>query len=516
MPAPVLQLPETFEQSRAALDPASATYATKLAQFVQPVEDTETEVVDLLSRVLAGTGRAVLLLGTTGSGKSTFIQSLTWRKHLGLARLQSIDCSDLSERNKLLELGTRLQTAADQARRSKGLTAISIDYLESLGGIQNEEKRAFFQTLNGILRKSPILVVWPVTKGEDATSMITEAKAVSGTVFDSQIPILNFHGPKTEAFSSIVRNTIAVFNEAKMLQDFLLTDAELDKVRDDLVFDKEADPTIRSYIQRVQLHWSQKSGQLKNINAKLPKPNEVWCVFCHPMAEDVVAMFATKGSEATNAWIAYHAKLWEYVPGTQRAARWKNPTRLQYAIGGALVTRILHLSPQSLVSVCMAYSTDSKLDPVRVAGLKEWNDKSKAKDYVGTSALYRQLIGSPPSRGKTKGGPAASARLAATMPFEVLNKIVAGSGSDRYVNHAIAACLRDKLPSNFGVVAEQLHPWIPGIFPDIRIDMPDGRQICLEFCYTNNQKPGGVADYVLDKLAIYMDQLEQYVGVGIT
>lgn len=516
MPAPILQLPETFEQSRAALDPASATYATKLAQFVQPVEDTETEVVDLLSRMLVGTGRAVLLLGTTGSGKSTFIQSLTWRKHLGLARLVSIDCSDLSERNKLPELATRLQATADQARKSIGVTAISIDYLESLGGTSDEEKRAFFQTLNGLLRKSPILVVWPVTKIEDANSMIAEAKSVSGTVFDSRVPILNFRGPKSQVFPSIVRNTISVFNEAKMLQDFLLTDAELDKIRDDLVADKEVESTIRNYIQRVQIHWAEKSGQLKNITAKLPKPNEVWCVFCHPTAEDIVSMFATKGGQASSAWIAYHAKLWEYVPGTQREARWKNPTRLQYAIGGALVTRILHLSPQSLVSICMAYSTDSKLDPVRTAGPKEWNDKSKAKDYVGTSALYRQLTGNAPPRGKTKGGPAAAARLAATNPFEVLNKIVAGSGNDRYVNHAIAACLKEKLPSDFNIVSEQAHPWIPGMTPDIRIDAPDGRQICLEFCYTNNQKPGAVADYVLDKLSIYMDQLEQYVGVGIT
>jgi hypothetical protein len=508
----ILKLPETFEQSRAALDPASTSYATKLAQFVQPVEDTETEVVELLSRVVPGTGRAVLLLGTTGSGKSTFIQSLTWRKHLGLARLESIDCSDLSERNKLYELGARLQVAADKARRDKGITAVSIDYLESLGGIKDEEKRAFFQTLNGLLRKSPMLVVWPVTKHEDASSMIAEAKSVSGTVFDVRVPILKFKGPKIEMFPSIVRNTISVFNESRMLQDFLLTDAELDKVRDDLVADTETDPTIRNYIQNVQIHWSQKTGRLKTVNAKLPKPNEVWCVFCHPTAEDVVSIFATKGSQAQSAWIAYHSKLWEYVPGTQRAARWKNPTRLQYAIGGALVTRILHLSPQSLVSICMAYSSDAKLDPVRAAGPVEWKDKSKAKDYLSTSALFKQLTGQAPSKGKTKGGPAAAARQSATVPFEVLNKIVAGSGNDRYVNHAIAECLKEKLSSDFGVFSEQVHPWIPSITPDIRIDTPDGRQICLEFCYTNNQKPGGVADYVLDKLAVYMDQLEQYVG----
>lgn len=59
--------------------------------------------------------------------------------------------------------------------------------------------------------------------------------------------------------------------------------------------------------------------------------------------------------------------------------------------------------------------------------------------------------------------------------------------------------------------SEQQHPWIPGITPDIRVDLPSGEQVCLEFCYTNNRKPAAVADYVLDKLATYMDQLDLFV-----
>jgi hypothetical protein len=128
---------------------------------------------------------------------------------------------------------------------------------------------------------------------------------------------------------------------------------------------------------------------------------------------------------------------------------------------------------------------------------------------------YRQLIGEPPSKGKTKGGPAADARIAATPAFEVLNKLVAGTGYDRYVNQCIASCLRELLPITYTVSAENDHPWIPGIVPDIRVDTPDGRQICIEFCYTNKSKPGAVPDYVLDKLATYMEQLELFVGAGI-
>jgi hypothetical protein len=515
MPTHILILPTTYEQSRQALNPESANYSARLAQFVQPVEDTETQVVEIISRMTQHTGRAVILLGDTGSGKSTFIQSLTWRKHLGFARLISIDCTDFRAKSRLTDLTERLQEVCEQARSSTGVTAVTIDYLESLGGLAREEKRAFFQTLNGLLRKSPVFVVWPVTAASDADSMIQEAKEVSGTVFDGQIPILKFKGPRTDDFPMIVRNTISVFNDGKMLQDFLLTDAELNKIRDDLSADTEVSACIRTYIERVQAHWTKRSGHLKTITDKLPRPNEVWCVFCHQTAEDVVSTFATKGDHPPSAWIAYHAKLWEYIPGTQREARWKNPTRLQYAIGGALTTRILHLSPHALISACVAYGTEPKLDVIKKAAPENWAEKAKAKAHMESTALYRQLVGGSPSKGKTKGGPAADARQQAVAPFEALNKLVAGSGNDRHINHCVAACLRDKLPLGFAVVSEQAHPWIPGITPDIRIDTPDGRQICIEFCYTNNQKPGAVPDYVLEKLATYMDQLEQFVGAGI-
>ena len=158
-----LILPESFEEARATLNPSSPTYDKRLAQFVQPIEDTERQIIDIVSRMPDKAGRAVILLGSTGAGKSTFIQSLTWRRHLGFARLESIDCSELNARSRLNDLAAELQSISSNARQSIGITAVAIDYLESLGGIGATEKRAFFQTLNGLLRKITIFVVWPVT-----------------------------------------------------------------------------------------------------------------------------------------------------------------------------------------------------------------------------------------------------------------------------------------------------------------------------------------------------------------
>lgn len=509
MKSPELVLPTTYEQSREILGPETAEYATRLAQFVQPVEATEAQVTAITARMGATSGRVVLLLGATGSGKSTFVQSLTWRKHLGFARLVSVDCADMSPASRLKDLEKRLQEECERSRKKKGRTIIAIDYLESLGGQSPEAQKALFQTINGLLRKSPVLVLWPVTNESDAALMVTQAGDVANTLFDREVPLLRFLGPSPDHFPSIAKNTVSVFNQDKLLQDFLLTEAELDQERDALVADQSSAPTIRIYLERVHALWTRKSGHLKALTSKLPKANEIWCVFCHPDAEDVIGAFAMKGGHVPSAWTAHHAKLWEYVPGTQREARWQ-PTRLQYAISGAFKSRIVHMSPQSLVSVCAAYG-GQKVQSLSLAVPGKWKEKSTAIKHLQTTAVFRQLTGQTPSKGKTKGGPAAAARSRANVPFEALNKFAAGTGNDRHLNKAIADALADCLPKGFKVVSEQQHPWIPGITPDIRIDTPSGEQVCLEFCYTNNRKPAAVADYVLDKLAVYMDQLDVFV-----
>lgn len=508
-----LRIPKTFEESKELLENDGPGYLTRLSQFVQPVETAEQQIVDIVSRFEGKSGRLVIFYGKTGTGKSTFIQSLEWRKHLGFARLIPIDCSELASSGKLVQLANRIQKIADEHRAHPGVTAITIDYLESLSDISKERKRAFFQTLNGILRKTRILVLWPVTSLRDAREMESEASTVSSTIFDETYPVVEFEGPHSDKFPQIARNTIAVFNDGKLLQAFLLTEAELEHARDELVHSSAPDKSIRAYLRSIQSIWSAKSGATKRIQEKLPKPNEVWIVFCYPEAEDVVSAFSTKGAHAPSAWIAYHSKLWEYVPQTQRQARWKTPMRLQYAIGGAITTRILYLQPQALLSAIASYSTHEKLKALKESVPNSWRQKSKADEMIKRSPLYRQLLGEPPSRGKTKSGPAAVARTTAIPHFSALNKIVAGSGNDSHVHAALAQCLASALPSGFSVIAERAHPWIPQVTPDILVELPTGTQVCMEFCYTKDKKPSTVADYVLDKLATYMDQLESYVSI---
>jgi hypothetical protein len=83
-----LVLPDTYEDLLAEL---GEDY-TKMSQFVIPVEEAEEELV-LISQSIRMSGKIVMLLGLPGSGKSTFILSLTWRKHLPISRIVEIDAN---------------------------------------------------------------------------------------------------------------------------------------------------------------------------------------------------------------------------------------------------------------------------------------------------------------------------------------------------------------------------------------------------------------------------------------
>lgn len=396
-----------------------------------------------------------------------------------------------------------------KARQSKGRTAIAIDYLENLTGLNAQP---FFQTLNGLLRKSPVFVLWPVTDTEQAERMVNDAKSVSNTIFDNSLPTLHFTGPDSKYFPAIATNAIGVFNSGRLLQEFMITPASLDELLQHTLSDINHPVTIRSFLERVHGHWAETSGHLDRLKDKLPRPNEVWIVFCHPKSEDLVGQFANKSRHVDSAWKAFHSKLWEYIPGTQRAGKWTS-SRLQYAIEGALTTRIIHMSPQSVVSATLAYGDKKRMKDLSLSAPDGWEKGESARKHIKTTALYRQLTSKKPGRGKTPGGPAAKARENAERPFAELNTYLSGSGRDRHVNRAIAKTLSAALPDDYTVAPEQLHPWIPNITPDIRIDTPDGRQINLEFCYTNKQdEVWRVPDYTLDKLVDYMDQLDVYVG----
>jgi hypothetical protein len=509
-----LKLPSTYEDAETALGGPKHVNA-KLMQFVQPVEATEHELAEIVG-FMQNSGKLVFLLGRPGVGKSTFIQSLSWRTHLRLSDLQQFDASKYPTTEALTRALEDMRVLGHRAsqRLDVGVAAIAINYLENLAGVPLDQVRAFFRSLNGLLRNNRLLVLWPVTVREDAESMLAEASRISGTLFHPGKEIVEFEGPLSSAFPTIAANTIAVMNDGRRLEDFSLTPEDLEELLAQTKNRGQEATTIRNYLQLIRQAWSERTNQLIKIRTSVPKPTEIWFVLSHRNAEGVADQFARKSVELDEAWRANHSKLYEYIHNNQREADW-NAKRLQFAIGGAFTCRILYMPTSTLVSVVGAYGAElGKTIGLREKGVpKDWLTKSGAKKLLGTTPLIRQLRGDPVKFGKRRSGSVAGAIQKAQVAYQAISTFATGEGggSDVPLNRALAAALRDVLPDSFSIVAQEPHPWLPHVIPDILVDTPQARHICIEMFYSNRVDPYVAADYVLRKLDRYMRQLESKV-----
>lgn len=488
-------------------------------QFVVPVEEAEKSLA-LIAQTIKNSGKIVLLFGLPGVGKSTFVLSLTWRKHLPISDIIEIDANDFfgGQVQPLHLLYQKLQKIIQQQIKSQKpdtVPTIVINYLENLAGQEQEDIRAFFRNVNGLLRKNPVLIIWPVTEKEDAEKLLELASAVSGTVF-SQEPILEFMGPQIKEFPRIAKDTISTLNPGFSFDDFLLNDDELLVIADRLKRESISRRTIRHYLQAVKVEWQQKSGELEQIIGRIPKPTEVWIIVCYPDAELVVSQFARKSPYAPDdAWDADYRRLSEYVFGNaQRSADW-NPKRLQFALRGAFRTKIMFLPTNAVVSCVAAHGVHYRIDSelltkIWANTIENWKKPVIAKRFLGSSPLVRQLKGEPAKLGKRRSGASAQSIKDAETAFMEINHFTQNT-SDQPINHCLAQGLRESLEwSESDIVAECAHPFLEGIRPDILIKHDPSKIICVEMFYTVNKTPSTLANYVLSKMDRYMKQLDLY------
>ncbi|QHT58610.1 ATP-binding protein [Paenibacillus lycopersici] len=487
----------------------------KLMEFVEPNADMEIEI-NTLCLETRHSGKIVFILGRPGTGKSTFIHSLKWRPNISLRTLVSVDAAEIIKENNLSELLDEIKNISLEAieKKDKGPTALIIDYLEDLQGFEEGNIKSFFRNLNGVLRKSPLLIIWPVTEKREVDAMLSYAESVSGTLFLKGKEVLAFTGPHTDKFVDIAKRTLSVLNAGKELDDFNLIHEDLVDTLIAVLKLPKIDINLREYYKLLKTHWQQKSGYLRDINSKIPKPTEVWFLFAYKNAEDIVAQFSRKTTRIEDAWSVITDRFSEYIDNnSQRKEAW-NARRLQLAFYGALKTRVMYMPTNTLVSILASYSEHAELnkllDSMNIP--ENWGNKSKAISSLKRSPMYRQLVGEVYPSGKRKGGPTGVALEKAEPIFGKVVNWISTAGSDKALNKGISIALGDAGIGNSS--SEKPHPWIPGIIPDIFIDLPD-KQICIEFHYTNKSEPYVLADYVLKKLDVYVAQLTSLISLKL-
>lgn len=485
----------------------------KLTQIVQPVIESENDINIILNSI-KGSGNVLFFLGRSGVGKSTFLDSLKWRSHILKRSVVNIDSSNIVPEKGLNGLFVEIQQIAKKATEEsdKGPTIIIIDYLESVEDQEDSQIKSFFRNINGLIRKSPILIIWPVTQKEDADYMIEIANKIATTLFYPNKEIINFIGPDEDKFVDIAKRTIITVNNGKEPSEFGITDNTFSEVLLELKKLPSTNKTIRKFLQLIAAKWELQAGYLDKIKSQIPKPIEVWFCFPYKNAESVISQFSRKGQSVDETWTPIHDKFYEYIADNQRSSIW-NATRLQLALFGYIKTRIMFLPTNALISTLYAYSNNENIIKIisKHNPPSHWQKQNIAKSSLSSSPIVKQALGEKYQIGMRKGGPAASALKKAEPIYKELNEwITKEKGSDKNLNKPLAKAISEIVA--FNVVTEKQHPWLTNIYPDILLDMPD-KTVSIEIHYTNDDAPYRVADYVLKKLNIYMNQIEEKTKV---
>lgn len=524
-----LILPFTYEQ---IVQETVGEQKARLPDLIVPVKKFEEQIIQILEDI-RNAGFLLFFYGISGVGKSTFISSLEFQKYIPIQKIIPINASELIQgHNSGLKLKRLINQIKNEAidffssnNNPDDKLCIVIDYLENLQDEEENHVKAFFRDLNGLLRKYSILIVWPVTVGTDLEVMQKFAKSFSSTMFHRRIPVIKFTGPPIEKYPEIAKNTIKFFNDGKSCYEFQINDSDLEQLKQKYNNKPAEKHLIRDYLQDVISIWEQRTDYVSEITKSIPKPTEVWFVFSYPKAEDVVARFAKQTPDIIDEmWNADYKSLNAYIGRNQRAANWK-PRRLTLALSSRmLTTKIMYLPTNALVACMAAYADDTKInltreeliDPDGKYQIKNhWLQKKVVQKTLSTTPLYLQLSGKPTRPGFRSSGAVPTALSNAQVAFEQLNNDISQKNiSDQHINHAISLTLQDlfkeKLDYHFS--HETRHPYLENIRPDISVETPD-KIICLEFCYTKDDTPGNLANYVLNKLNQYMKQLEDAFGI---
>lgn len=525
---PELDLPLTYEEtlSRVSNDIA------KMAEFIVPVTKFEEQIVQVINDIKQS-GYILFLYGISGVGKSTFVSSLEWRAHIPIRRIVNINASELNEPDqpglKLRRLYSKLNQVVREDKqtsspKSQDKLCIIIDYLESLQEEQLADVRALFRDLNGLLRTSPVLIVWPVTEREDLEKMKQYASSFSSTLFHKRIPVMEFTGPPISEYPKIAKNTISFFNHGRTYHDFQLHDTDFEEIKEKYENKPLSQQIIRDYLKEIKLCWEDKTNYIEKIAKTVPKPTEIWFIVCYPEAEEVVSRFAKQTFDVVDeTWNADYSQLSVYTRNNKLEADW-TPQRLSLALNGVFDTKIMYIPTNTLISCFAAYADDAKIPISRKEfedwGLpKHWMQKYPAKKSLATTPLYLKLAGEDPKKGKRKSGAVPEALEKAKPIFEKLNKeyISGPKGCDQAFNKALALALADifsEKDSDLSFQSEKNHPWLQYIRPDILVDIPNKKCVCIEMHYTIRTAPNILAKYILGKLNQYMKQVEKLYESG--
>lgn len=459
-----LRVPDRFESLR---DVGEQT----LRSLITPVEAELTKLDDRFEDMAAaGRGGFLILRGDSGSGKSTFLDTV------GLFR-QGVHTITLPATDDVAKVLMQLP-------RSDAARLIVLEGREALLDVSTPALEKSMHAINSFI-KGPTghatLVVWPTNTDELANALASLGAKIGGSaLLGTGGGIVSFSGPPREQFVGIGERTLGALNQGTSFTDLGLTADSANEIASRVKYVGDFLTELRAALRKNGAHVR------KLLKTEQPR---LWIVVVAGNDPDGDVAAVTRGGSA-------RADI-DRLMGTTSAnivATLKEEPDTLGILGTVLDARVLHLEQIAALAVAREYADERLRSLMKEANLSTARDKA-AVTRIRSSELGLVLTDSSLGT-RRRGGRAGSETKKA---FLALANIA--SKNDGLLNRAVGEALVDAGLIDSYELEEPLGT-TPKYFTDLLIKKGSER-IRIEFMWRSTTGRADISNYVLGKLANY-------------
>ncbi|MGU3456838.1 hypothetical protein ACLBV5_11050 [Brevundimonas sp. M1A4_2e] len=502
-PLPSLDLPKRWEFLQQKADAAGLDALS----VVERVEEAAKRVDALLARIRSGGGLFEVFLGASGSGKTTFVNSLP-------KFFDSIRVVPFPKDLPLLELPAfirRTHVPGDDQSR-----IILVEKRDNPVAADLENVEPMMAELLEVFREpaGQVLVLWPVTREVNARKIAEEAwitgsdsvvdKSTKGLFQFSGVPRADYYRLADTTCRTLTGDSLEAFGVAE----------------EDAVEMIAGSETIAMFYGSVNEAAEAIRGQTWSVLRQRVVPY-LWVVLPGDSVSAVQAT-ATELTQGTRSRIDVDL-VGEFIDAPSNSSLYVEDWRARRGqlanLLRAVDLRLFSLPPNAALAAVRACGDKTLKDALKSPSV----NLEAAKKTMRATRLYKAIL---TVAGKENVPPFAGYRAVEQETEEEYRRIQRGAkNNDKPLNKSlgglIALCLKDDAPE-LEVVTEKKS--LPGsqLQPDIQIDLKNGSYICLEPTWrTTGREIDGEIDkaqntltsahmkkYVLDKAMQYVKDLK--------
>lgn len=477
-----------------------------LKPLIVPVENSIAEIRRELRRIEeTGMGRLYVISGSTGTGKTTFLNSL--ENFLDDIKVYTIREINLERREAVKTI------LASLGRKTNTFDIVVLEGRETPGTLRDDEIDVLLTTLNMDFRSEAgrkTLFVIPTTEPVVAQSISHRAANIGGmTSLDR--PFYIFEGPPKSRYYAITNETVQALNESRTLLEYGISEQSGKAIA-------EASISIGQFMENChkKIDKQRDITEAHAIDIKR-KRIHLWIVFCskeeNPRRNHDIIRALTTGDYQ-------RAQVDRILTGESEAARkWQGKEGILGQASQYLDLRIMYLPLRTATAIATAYGHKEFIEHLKVLKLengepvlKKATNKPSAQRSLETTAIGAFLSGKGfIDRDPSKRGSITPQQLAL---FKALVELA--QRDDKAVNAMIAETLRDwnKDPEN-RVVTELPLNQMGTLVTDIAFVTPT-EIFCLEVKWRSSTlSDGEVVRQTLSRVMEFVNELpELSVSVG--